>query len=133
MKRKVLIGAGVAALALGAAVTYSRFTGEIEVDVFEAKRGRIEEYVTSVSAGTVKSRHESTLSAEVGGRAIRVVADEGSRVRKGDLLALLSDPELTRQVDAATRWALHALATTIPTAARTAPIASGMMKAISTK
>ena len=101
MKRTVLAGGAVALLALGGAFAYSRLSAGIDVDVYEAKRGRIEEYVTSVSAGTVKSRQESTLSAEVGGRVAKVLASEGSTVGKGDLLAALADPELDRQVDAA--------------------------------
>jgi len=101
MKRKMLIGGAIALLALGAAVAYFRFSGVVEVDVYESRRGPIEEYVTSVSAGTVKSRQESTLSAEVGGRVAKVLAAEGTSVRKGDLLAVLSEPELGRQVDAA--------------------------------
>jgi HlyD family secretion protein len=101
MKRKLLAGGAAALLAIVAAFAYSRFSGSIEVDVFEARKGTIEEYVTSVSAGTVKSRQESTLSAEVGGRAAKVLAAEGTSVRKGDPLALLSDPELERQAEAA--------------------------------
>jgi HlyD family secretion protein len=101
MKRKILIGGAIALLALGGAVAYFRISGVVEVDVYESRRGPIEEYVTSVSAGTVKSRQESTLSAEVGGRVAKVLAAEGTPVRKGDLLAVLADPELDRQVDAA--------------------------------
>ncbi|HSL92449.1 MAG TPA: efflux RND transporter periplasmic adaptor subunit [Candidatus Limnocylindrales bacterium] len=101
MKRKFLAGGAVALLAIGAAFAYSRFSGGIEVDVFEARKGTIEEYVTSVSAGTVKSRQESTLSAEVGGRTVKVFTAEGTSVGKGDPLALLSDPELERQTEAA--------------------------------
>jgi HlyD family secretion protein len=101
MKRKMLVGGAIALLALGAAVAASLFSVGIEVDVFEARKGPIEEYVTSVSAGTVKSRQESTLSAEVGGRVAKVLAAEGTSTRRGDLLAVLSDPELDRQIDAA--------------------------------
>lgn len=108
MKRKMLAGGAAALLAIGAVVTYTRLSGGIEVDVYEAKRGRIDEYVTSVSAGTVKSRQESTLSAEVGGRAVKVLVADGTTVRKGDLLALLSDPELDRQADAAKAEVLSA-------------------------
>jgi HlyD family secretion protein len=108
MKRKLLAGGAAALLAIVAAFAYSRFSGSIEVDVFEARKGTIEEYVTSVSAGTVKSRQESTLSAEVGGRAAKVLAAEGTSVRKGDPLALLSDPELERQAEAASSDVLSA-------------------------
>jgi HlyD family secretion protein len=100
-RTKAILGGAAALLAVVAAFAYSRFSGGIEVDVFEARKGTIEEYVTSVSAGTVKSRQESTLSAEVGGRVVKVPAAEGTSVRKGDPLALLSDPELERQAEAA--------------------------------
>jgi len=101
MKRMLLAGGAFVLLALGAAFAYHRYASTVEVDVYEARNGRIEEYVTSVSAGTVKSRQESTLSAEVGGRVAKVIAAEGTTVRKGDLLAVLEDPELDRQIDAA--------------------------------
>lgn len=102
MKKRTKAILGGAALVLAAAVfAFYRFSGGVEVDVFEAKSGPIEEYVTAVSAGTVKSRRESTLSAEVGGRVAAVRAAEGDRMRKGDPLAVLSDPELDRQVEAA--------------------------------
>lgn len=71
------------------------------VDVFETRAGKIEEIVTSVSAGTVKSRWEATLSAETPGRVARVAVEEGDTVRKGDLLLTLVDPELERQIVAA--------------------------------
>ncbi len=100
-RTKAILGGAAALLAIVAAFSYYRLSDGIEVDVFEARKGTIEEYVTSVSAGTVKSRQESTLSAEVGGRVSKVLAAEGSSVRKGDPLALLSDPELERQAEAA--------------------------------
>ena len=100
MKPKTMIVAGCALLLLAGAFAYSRLSSAVEVDVFDAKSGSIEEYVTAVSAGTVKSRRESTLSAEVGGRVTAVRAAEGDKVRKGDLLASMSDPELDRQIDA---------------------------------
>jgi len=71
------------------------------VDAFEARTGKIEEIVTSVSAGTVKSLWEATLSAEAPGRVVRVEVDEGDAVRKGDLLLTLADPELERRIAAA--------------------------------
>ena len=108
MKRKLLFGGAAALVAVAAAFAYSRYSGGVEVDVFEARKGKIEEYVTSVSAGTVKSRQESTLSAEVGGRAAKVPAAEGTSVRKGDTLALLADPELERQAEAASSDVLSA-------------------------
>jgi HlyD family secretion protein len=99
-RTKAILG-GTALVLAAAAFAFYRSASVLTVDVFEARKGPIEEIVTSVSAGTVKSRQESTLSAEVGGRIARVTADEGTPVRKGDLLAVLADPELDRQVDAA--------------------------------
>jgi HlyD family secretion protein len=101
MKRWPFVVGGIVLLALGAAFAWSRLSSGIEVDVYGGKTGSIEEYVTSVSAGTVKARRESSLSAEVVGRVAAVRVGEGDRVRAGDLLAVLADPELARQIDAA--------------------------------
>jgi len=101
LNRKAAIGGAIVLLAVGAAAAYFRSSSVIPVDVFEARRGPIEEIVTAVSAGTVKSRWESVLSAETLGRVAEVRAREGDAVRKGAVLAVLSDPELARQVDAA--------------------------------
>jgi HlyD family secretion protein len=91
-----------AALIAASAVGYylhSRY--KTPVDVFVAKREPIEEIVTAVSAGTVKSRREATISADVSGKVMEVRVAEGDSVRKGDTLARLSDPALSRQADAA--------------------------------
>jgi HlyD family secretion protein len=101
MKKWPFVVGGIVLLALGAAFAWSRFSSGIEVDVYGAKTGAIEEYVTSVSAGTVKARRESTLSAEVGGRVAAVRVAEGDRVKAKDVLAVLADPELDRQIEAA--------------------------------
>ena len=101
MTRRTLIGVAIVLLAAGAAVWYFRSSSVISVDVFEARKGPIEELVTAVSAGTVKSRWESILSAETLGRVSEVRAQEGDSVRKGAVLAVLADPELASQADAA--------------------------------
>ncbi len=103
MKRRAraAIGGALVLVAAGAAVAYFRSSSVIGVDVFEARKGPIEEIVTAVSAGTVKSLRESVLSAETLGRVAEVRAREGDAVRKGAVLAVLSDPELARQIDAA--------------------------------
>jgi len=101
MKRPVRIGGVILLLALAGGYVAYRLTPPAMVDVFEAKSGTIEEIVTSVSAGTVKSRWEATLSAEAPGRVLRVAVDEGDRVGRGDLLVTFVDPELERQVAAA--------------------------------
>lgn len=108
MPRKTLIGALVVLAAAGAAVAHFRSSSVISVDVFEARNGPIEEIVTAVSAGTVKSRWESVLSAETLGRVAEVRAQEGDSVRRGAILAVLSDPELARQIEAASADVAHA-------------------------
>jgi HlyD family secretion protein len=100
LKRGKIITAGALFLVAGVAVTILRSRSEIPVDVFEAKKGPIEEIVTAVSAGTVKSRRDATISAEVSGRVVEVRVGEGDTVRKGEILARMSDPELSKKVDA---------------------------------
>ena len=100
MKRGKIITAGALFLVAAVAVTVLRSRSEIPVDVFEARKGPIEEIVTAVSAGTVKSRRDATISAEVSGRVVEVRVGEGDTVRKGEILARMSDPELSKQVDA---------------------------------
>ena len=100
MSRGKIIGAGVVLLMAAVVVLVLRSRAEIPVDVFEARKGPIEEIVTAVSAGTVKSRRDATISAEVSGRAVDVRGGEGDPVRKEEILARLSDPELTKQIEA---------------------------------
>ena len=59
-----------ALIAAAAAAYYLHFRSETPVDVFGARKEPIEEIVTAVSAGTVKSRRDATISAEVGGRVV---------------------------------------------------------------
>ncbi len=101
MKKWPFAAAGAGLLAIGGAFAIARFSPAIEVEVYEARRGPIEEYVTSVSAGTVKAVRESTLSAEVGGRVAAVRVAEGDRVRAGETMAVLVDPELDRRIESA--------------------------------
>jgi HlyD family secretion protein len=99
-KRPVAIGAAIVA-AIAAAVVYSRLSGSLPVDVYRVRSGRVEEITTAVSAGTVKSPLDAVLSSETGGRVSEVRVREGSVVRKGDLIARIEDPELSRQLDGA--------------------------------
>ncbi|MGW8284446.1 MAG: efflux RND transporter periplasmic adaptor subunit [Candidatus Deferrimicrobiaceae bacterium] len=110
MKRGKIITAGALFLVAAVAVTILRSRSEIPVDVFEARKGPIEEIVTAVSAGTVKSRRDATISAEVSGRVVEVRVGEGDTVRKGEILARMSDPELSKQVDASRADAAQAKA-----------------------
>lgn len=97
----MIIGAAAAVPVAVASVFVLRSFSRVPVDVFEARKEPIEEIVSAVSAGTVKSRREATISAEVGGRTSEVAIAEGDVVRKGQVLARLSDPELLRRADGA--------------------------------
>jgi len=99
-KRPVAIAAAIA-VAIAGAVVYSRLSGSLPVDVYRVRSGRVEEITTAVSAGTVKSPLEAVLSSETGGRVAEVRVREGSVVRKGDLIARIEDPELSRQLEGA--------------------------------
>ncbi|RJP24713.1 MAG: efflux RND transporter periplasmic adaptor subunit [Deltaproteobacteria bacterium] len=98
-RRGVLVAAGLAVAA--AAVAYFRLSGEVPVDVYAVRYGRVEEITPAVAAGTVKSPLESVLSTETGGRIVLVRAKEGTMVSSGELLARIDDPELSRQIEGA--------------------------------
>lgn len=100
MRRRRLLLAAAAAVACIGGIAYFRFADAIPVDVFRVRSGRVEEITAAVSAGTVKSTQEAVLSTETGGRVSELLVREGSAVRKGDVLARIVDPELTRQSEA---------------------------------
>jgi membrane fusion protein (multidrug efflux system) len=62
---------------------------------------RKELVLTVTAAGSVKPQRQVTVSAEVPGRVVEVTVDEGSVVRRGDLLARLDDRQARLQIDEA--------------------------------
>ncbi len=100
MKRHWILLACAAVVVSSGAIAYYRISGTLPVDVFRVRLGRVEEITAAVSAGTVKSSLEAVLSTETGGRVSEVLVREGSTVRRGDVLARIVDPELTRQAEA---------------------------------
>ncbi len=100
-KKRWLLPAVLAVIAVSGAAAYQLFSGRIPVDVYRVRTGRIEEITSAVSAGTVKSNLESVLSTETGGRVQEVRVREGSAVRRGDVLARIVDPEVAKQLEAA--------------------------------
>jgi HlyD family secretion protein len=70
----------------------------VPVTVFRAASGRVEETVVSSRAGTVKSRHRSSLSPEVGGRVVDLPVRQGDRVRAGQLLMRIADGDYRAQI-----------------------------------
>ena len=69
----------------------------VEVEIFIAERGLVEETVTNSRAGTVEARHRAKLSPEIGGTVVELPFREGQTVEKGDvLLRLESSLQLAR-------------------------------------
>ncbi len=88
----ILIAAGVTLR-----LTYFRPT-PISVTVIRVEVGPVEDLVTNNKAGTVTARRHASLATEIGGRVARLPVAEGDRVRKGDVLLMLSDTDLRAQV-----------------------------------
>ncbi|MFC4071284.1 efflux RND transporter periplasmic adaptor subunit [Actinoplanes subglobosus] len=66
-----------------------------------AEVGTVDEIVEA--PGTVTARTAATLTAPASGTLRELHAEPGQRVRKGDVLAVIDSPELTRRRDAAAR------------------------------
>ncbi|GAA1621099.1 hypothetical protein GCM10009828_056690 [Actinoplanes couchii] len=64
-----------------------------------AELGTVDEIVEA--PGTVTARTAATLTAPAGGTLGELFAEPGQRVRKGDVLAVIDSPDLTRRRDAA--------------------------------
>ncbi len=63
------------------------------------KRGTID--LTISASGTVRPVHEVKISPKVTGLVKRLLVEQGAKVKKGQLLALMDDSNLIGQVDAA--------------------------------
>ncbi|HSD51946.1 MAG TPA: biotin/lipoyl-binding protein, partial [Candidatus Methylomirabilis sp.] len=86
----LIVGAGIA--------VFMGRRGEVPVRVFTLKR---EDMIISVSAtatGTVESEAEVSVRAEVSGRILRLLVDEGDRVARGQVVAELDPQEVDAQL-----------------------------------
>jgi HlyD family secretion protein len=95
--RGLLLLAVVLAGGLGAVALFGR-RGEVTVRVVTLKR---EDMVISVSAtatGSLESEAEVNIRAEVPGRILRLLVDEGDRVARGQVVAELDPHEADSQV-----------------------------------
>lgn len=91
MTRLIVAAAGL----LAAAPLFAQFGGTPTVEVATAEQRDMAP--TMQVAGTVLSRSDATLSAEVEGRLVQV-ADVGTRVEEGDVVARIEDTTLTLRV-----------------------------------
>ena len=71
----------------------------IPVTVYRVSKGLVEDTVTNSRAGTVKTRVRASLSAEYGGRVVKLPVKEGDRVEKDQGLMQLADAELRAEVE----------------------------------
>jgi HlyD family secretion protein len=85
----------VVALLLGLAVYKWKFTPQ-PVMAHTVARGEI--VATVMGTGTLEARVKTTVSARIAERLMEVLADQGDRVKAGQLLARLDDAESKLQV-----------------------------------
>jgi multidrug resistance efflux pump len=76
------------------------------VSIGEVKRG---EFLVQVrGTGVLTSKHNQVLASNVDGRIERIDLDAGAEVKRGDVLARISNPKLLEEL-AEMRWDLEAL------------------------
>ncbi len=71
------------------------------VPVAEHQIERGEMVAEVMGTGTLESRVRVTISPKISGRIVQILADQGDRVSKGDVLVRLDDDELAQQVEIA--------------------------------
>jgi RND family efflux transporter MFP subunit len=114
-RRPWLLWAVFAALALAAAAALpsaraflaERQAPEVEVahatQVAAAVPGGSDALPVLVASGYVVARHSSDVGVKVGGRLAKVAFEEGTRVRKGEVMAEIEHADVGAQLEAARR------------------------------
>ncbi len=95
--RVLLVLAVVVAAGVGWTVWLTR-PREVSVRVIPLKRGDMVISVSATATGTVESEAEVNLRAEVPGRILRLLVDEGDRVARGQVVAELDPQEVEAQL-----------------------------------
>ena len=80
-------------------IVYRLYFASVAVNSSSAKIGPITSEV--MGTGTLEARVQATISAKISGRLSEVLADQGDRVTKGQLLARLDDADFGQQVEIA--------------------------------
>jgi RND family efflux transporter MFP subunit len=117
----------VVLLAAGAAVyptarTYFNERRAPEVDVARATQvvttpGGSTDLPVLVATGYVVARHSSDVGVKVGGRIARLKFEEGTRVRKGEVIAEIENAEILAQLEASRRMVAEAEAQLVESSA----------------
>lgn len=101
-------------LAAGAAAAYPTIRSSVEERrAPEVEVGRVNQVVASaggstdlpvlVATGYVVARHSSDVGVKMGGRLARVGFEEGTRVRKGEVIAEIEHADIDAQLEASKR------------------------------
>lgn len=92
MKSMRIVGSAIAAIVVVAAAGYWIFLRGVPVETVAVANGTVPVLVQG--PGTVQARVPVTLSARITATVVALQADQGSKVRKDELLATLDDREL---------------------------------------
>jgi len=97
---RAIVGWLIVAAVAAAPAYYYLFVREEVVEVTAAvlRRGRVEDTVSAISAGTVKPRSESMVASGYVGKVAVIPVKEGDRVQEGEVLIELEHAELDAQV-----------------------------------
>jgi RND family efflux transporter MFP subunit len=99
MKTRLLVGIGLACGVLVVAVSGWRLWPSEPAEVVEVVQAEVE--VRVAGPGTVQARVPVTVSARVSAQVVSLHADHGERVKRGQLLAVLDDRDLSAKRAAA--------------------------------
>jgi HlyD family secretion protein len=100
LRRTISVAWKLAILAVVAAfVVYRLRFAPIPVESYLVTTGPI--VVEVMGTGTLEARVQATISPKISGLIIQVLADQGDRITKGQLLATLDDGDLRQQVEMA--------------------------------
>lgn len=95
---RVLLLLGVVLIGGAGTVALLGRRGEVPVRAVTLKRGDMLISVSATATGTVESEAEVNLRAEVPGRILRLLVDEGDRVTRGQVVAELDPQEVEAQL-----------------------------------
>ena len=102
----VLCAAGVVAYPRGRAYLAERQAPEVEIaratQVISVAGGSTDLPIL-VASGYVVARHSSDVGVKTGGRLARLAFEEGTRVRKGQVIAEIEHADTTAQLEASRR------------------------------
>jgi RND family efflux transporter MFP subunit len=102
-KRIGLVFFAIMVLAAIAAAAYAFRNQKPMVDVITASKADASDRQSLLNAsGYVTPRRRATIAAKITGRVTGVYFDEGTHVKKGQLLATLDDSDVKRALDSAT-------------------------------